>query len=147
MDHLLDVNVVLAASVELHVHHSSATSFVNEVQRPSTLVFCRMTEVACLRLLTQRIAPGFEPLSNDESIAVYATWRHDDRVWLAEEPSGLAEWWPGMARRDTPSTKLWADAYLAAFAIAGGYRLVTFDSGFRQFLDRGLDLALLAPHT
>jgi hypothetical protein len=33
------------------------------------------------------------------------------------------------------------DAYLAAFACAGGFQLVTTDSGFRQF--RGLDLLLL----
>jgi hypothetical protein len=33
------------------------------------------------------------------------------------------------------------DAYLAAFALAGGYRLVTIDAGFTQFA--GLDLVLL----
>jgi predicted nucleic acid-binding protein len=34
------------------------------------------------------------------------------------------------------------DAYLAAFALAGGYRLVTTDRGFRQF--NGLDVVVLA---
>jgi predicted nucleic acid-binding protein len=34
------------------------------------------------------------------------------------------------------------DAYLAAFAQAGGYKMVTFDKDFRQF--NGLDLVLLA---
>lgn len=33
------------------------------------------------------------------------------------------------------------DAYLAAFAMAGGYRMVTTDRAFRQF--QGLDLVLL----
>ena len=33
------------------------------------------------------------------------------------------------------------DAYLAAFALAGGYRMVTTDAAFKQF--RGLDLELL----
>jgi predicted nucleic acid-binding protein len=33
------------------------------------------------------------------------------------------------------------DAYLAAFAFAGGYRMVTTDAAFKQF--RGLDLELL----
>ncbi|HVS64581.1 MAG TPA: TA system VapC family ribonuclease toxin [Thermoanaerobaculia bacterium] len=134
---------MLAASVEAHAHHPRARAFVDEVQRPSTLVFCRLTEVACLRLLTQRIAEGFDPLSNSDSIAVYATWRQDERVRLAEEPPGFVELWPALARRDTASAKLWADAYLAAFAIAGAYRLVTFDGGFRQFENRGLDLELL----
>jgi predicted nucleic acid-binding protein len=34
------------------------------------------------------------------------------------------------------------DAYLAAFAIAGGHRLLAFDRDFRQF--EGLDLVLLS---
>jgi predicted nucleic acid-binding protein len=35
------------------------------------------------------------------------------------------------------------DAYLAAFARAGGHRLVTTDRAFRQF--SGVDLVLLPP--
>jgi hypothetical protein len=35
------------------------------------------------------------------------------------------------------------DAYLAAFAISGSIRLITFDQDFRQFLKAGLDLELL----
>ena len=37
------------------------------------------------------------------------------------------------------------DAYLAAFAIAGGLRLATLDRGFKQFEPHGLDLLLLSP--
>jgi predicted nucleic acid-binding protein len=33
------------------------------------------------------------------------------------------------------------DAYLAAFAIAGGHQLITIDTAFRQF--DGLDLLVL----
>ena len=46
-----------------------------------------------------------------------------------------------LAVRDTASPKLWMDAYLAAFALAGGYCMVTTDSACKQF--RGLDLVLL----
>jgi hypothetical protein len=35
------------------------------------------------------------------------------------------------------------DSYLAAFAVAGGYRMVTIDGAYRQF--RGLDLHLIDP--
>jgi uncharacterized protein len=35
------------------------------------------------------------------------------------------------------------DAYLAAFAIAGGHQLVTTDKAFKQF--QGLDLLVLSP--
>jgi predicted nucleic acid-binding protein len=36
------------------------------------------------------------------------------------------------------------DAYLAAFALASQYRMVTTDAAFRQF--RGLDLLVLGQH-
>ena len=45
------------------------------------------------------------------------------------------------AVRETASPKLWMDAYLAAFALAGRYRIVTTDAGFRQF--QGIDLLVL----
>jgi predicted nucleic acid-binding protein len=44
-------------------------------------------------------------------------------------------------RLGAESRKLWTDAYLAAFARAGGIGLATFDRGFRRH--DGLDLILL----
>lgn len=43
----------------------------------------------------------------------------------------------------THSPKIWMDAYLAAFAIAGGLRMVTLDGDFKAFVPQGLDLVLL----
>lgn len=44
---------------------------------------------------------------------------------------------------DRHGPRLWTDAYLAAYARAGGLTVVTFDRGFRQFPD--LSCELLAP--
>ena len=143
--YLIDVNVFLAATIEAHVHHAPARRWVESVEPPSTLSFCRVTEMSCLRLLTQPIAEGFRPLANRDAAAVYLAWRQDDRVGLMAEPPGLGELWPRLALRDDCSPKLWTDAYLAAFAIAGGCRLVTFDAAFRQFEAESLDLLLLEP--
>lgn len=41
------------------------------------------------------------------------------------------------------SPKVVMDAYLAAFAVAGGYRLVTLDRAFVQF--KGLEQDVLLP--
>jgi len=41
------------------------------------------------------------------------------------------------------STFWWMDAYLAAFAVETGMRLVTFDRGFQKFVPLGLNLLLL----
>ncbi len=51
----------------------------------------------------------------------------------------------GIHRTGTASPKLWMDAYMAAFARASGYRLVTTDAAFAQF--DGLDLVLLDSST
>jgi predicted nucleic acid-binding protein len=85
---------------------------------------------------------GNQPLSNREAWEVYAALLRDFRIWQRrDEPLDLERLWHEFASRDTASPKLWMDAYLAAFAVAGGYRLVTFDKAFSQFSK--LDLELL----
>ena len=62
-------------------------------------------------------------------------------ILCAEEPAGLETRWKRFAVRDTAASKIRTDAYLAAFALAGRYRLVTTDADFNHF--RGFDLELL----
>ena len=89
------------------------------------------------------LAPyGNPPLTNDEAWRAYLALVADERITLrSEEPGGIDGAWRSFALRDSASPKLWMDAYLAAFAVAGGLRLVTTDAGFSQF--DGLDLLLL----
>ena len=85
---------------------------------------------------------GNPPLTNRQAWKVYEALLDDDRIILrAEEPAGLESRWKQFALRDTASPKIWMDAYLAGFALAGGYRMVTTDTAFKQF--PGLDLELL----
>jgi predicted nucleic acid-binding protein len=58
------------------------------------------------------------------------------------EPRGLDSQWKKLASGSKPSPKLWMDAYLAAFALAARYQLVTTDKAFKQF--KGLDLLVLS---
>jgi uncharacterized protein len=51
--------------------------------------------------------------------------------------------WRTFTTRDTASPKVWIDAHLAAFAVAGKLRLVTLDRDFKNFVFQGLDLTLL----
>jgi predicted nucleic acid-binding protein len=62
----------------------------------------------------------------------------DTNVWLALALSGHSH---QLAAHTQPAPKRWMDAYLAAFAIAAGQRLVTFDQGFRSYA--GLDVLML----
>jgi len=54
------------------------------------------------------------------------------REW--DEPPGTPALWHRLASHDTASPKVWMDAYLAAFAIRGGVRMITLDQDFRNFV-------------
>jgi uncharacterized protein len=143
--HLCDVNVWLALALSRHNHHEAARDWLATLDQPDSVLLCRSTQQALLRLLTNPTvlgAYGNKPLTNREAWAVSETLVTDDRIGLLTlEPPGLDVHWRDFALRDTASPKLWMDAYLAAFALASGMRLVTMDAGFRQF--PALDLLLI----
>jgi toxin-antitoxin system PIN domain toxin len=142
---LCDSNVWLALALSKHVHHVAARRWFDAIGEPASVSFCRATQQTFLRLLTNAsvLRPyGNPPLTNREAWNAYEAYLADDRIaFLAHEPAGLEAQWERLALRDTASPKLWMDAYLAAFALAGRYRMVTTDAAFRQFA--GLDLELL----
>ncbi len=142
---LCDVNVWLALALSKHVHHRAVRQWFQSVEEPGAVVLCRATQQAMLRLLTNAavLAPyGNPPLSNAQAWAACDAFLADDRVSLhTTEPAQLGAHWKRFALRETASPKLWMDAYLAAFAVASGLRLVTTDSAFRQFA--GLDVLVL----
>lgn len=142
---LCDSNVWLALALAGHAHHAAARAWFDTVDEPAAVRFCRSTQQTLLRLLTNAavLAPyARPPLTNDEAWSVYEAVLGDDRVtFQAVEPPETERRWAAYARRDTASPKVWMDAYLAAFASAGGLTLVTTDGAFTQF--DGLDLHLL----
>jgi len=81
-------------------------------------------------------------LTNSQAWDAYETLLSDERITFAgEEPQGIATLWRDYGARSTSSPKLWMDAYLAAFAVRAGCRMVTTDTAFRQF--QGLDVLVL----
>jgi len=144
--HLVDSNVWLALTIDLHVHHQVAVDWFETIADSDSLFFCRSTQQSFLRLLTTSsvFAPyGIPAFSNRSAWDAYDLLLTEGRVaFHAREPVGLAAGWREFSDRSSSSTKLWMDSYLAAFALAGGYQMVTTDSAFAQF--EGLDLVLLA---
>jgi toxin-antitoxin system PIN domain toxin len=107
--------------------------------------FCRITQQSFLRLLTTKavLAPyGIPPLRNKAAWSAYEGFLADERIAWTEEPRALESCWKRLAAGSQASPKLWIDAYLAAFALSGGYQLVTTDKAFKQF--KGLDLVVLS---
>jgi toxin-antitoxin system PIN domain toxin len=140
---LADSNVWLALAIFKHEFHAPAQGWLAGRARRKAL-FCRATQHSFLRLLTTGavLSPyGSPPLSNKAAWTVYENFLADERIAWVEEPRGVERHWKKLAGGSKASPKLWMDAYLAAFAVAGGYQLVTMDKAFRQF--KGLDLLTL----
>lgn len=100
--------------------------------------FCRVTSLALLRHISNPRIMGPDVVTGKRAWAVYHAWLGVSGVIVLPEPGGLdailAEWSVTMDLRSSR----WTDAYLAAFAVAGGHRLVAFDADFERF--QGLDL-------
>jgi predicted nucleic acid-binding protein len=62
-----------------------------------------------------------------EAWASYDRLFEDDRVAFLDEPSGIDAVFRKYARKNHASPKLWADAWLLAFAECAGGAVVTFD--------------------
>ena len=141
---LPDINFWIGLAVSNHEHHPAAARWLAKQQARDAVAFCRVTQQGYLRLLSnENMMTGYRlpPLSNAQVWASYQALVADDRITFLAEPAGIEPRWRDFGARDTASTKLWMDAFLAAFAVAGNHELVTFDSGFRQFA--GLKFHLL----
>ena len=120
-----DVNVWLALLLENHVHREAALNWWRAVD--GTIAFTRFTQISVLRLLTTAAAMDGHPLSLSEAWRAYDRLFADDRVGLMPEPPEVQILFRQKTRGRNASPKLWADAWLLAFAESAGGTLATFD--------------------
>ena len=130
--YLLDVNVWLALVFDSHQHHKLAAGWFCTVQ-DDTCCFCRVTQLGFLRLATTPQVMADRALPLREAWLAYEGLYHDPRVVFAQEPDELEQLWRRYTQHNTFSPKVWNDAYLAAFAQAADFELVTFDRGLAQY--------------
>jgi len=78
-----------------------------------------------------------QPMTVSEAWTAYRAFRQLPDVVLLEEPFSCEAILGAWASAGVFFKAHWTDAYLAAFAKAGGLRLVSFDSDFSRF--DGLD--------
>ena len=138
--YLPDVNVWLALAFESHVHHQAAKGWF-ETAGEEGCAFCRLTQQGFLRLATNPKAFGAEAVSMSDAWRLYDAFADDPRVTFAEEPANVETLWRGHTQGRSFSPKVWNDAFLAAFAQAAGYVLVSFDKALRQY--KGINAVVL----
>lgn len=110
-----------------HVHHFTARAWWTATD--SAIAFTRFTQMSVLRLLTTAAVMDGKPLNMDQAWQSFDILFVDHRVVLMTEPPGLEERFRAIAAGRAASPRLWADAWLLAFAEAAGGTVVTFDRG------------------
>ena len=133
-----DVNVWLALILEHHVHRAAALEWWGETD--SAAAFTRFTQMSVLRLLTTAAAMDGRPVTMEEAWRTYDRLFEDDRVALYPEPPRVEAQFRQLSQALLASPKVWADAYLVAFASGHQGQLVTFD---RALENRGADCLVL----
>ncbi len=143
---LFDTNVWIAALFTSHPFHQAAQQALMQATPENPAVWCRATQQSFLRLAstpTLLKAYGAEGLTNRDALVALNALQALDQVCVREEPPGTTTLWHTLAGLDSASPKVWMDAYLAGFAIAGGFRLLSLDRDFKNFVPQGLELTLL----
>jgi toxin-antitoxin system PIN domain toxin len=129
---LPDINVWLALAFDSHIHHPTAKSWFDPLTG-DLCFFCRMTQQGFLRLATNQQVFGMHALTLREAWQKYDIFQSDPRISYIGEPGNLETHWRAFTQSQTFSPKVWNDAYLAAFAMAGGLELISFDRGLAQY--------------
>ena len=141
---LFDTSVWIAVIFTTHPLHQPARRALLEATPAIPAVFCRSTEQSFLRLASTPAllkTYGADGMTNRDALVALDALLALPQVCEREEPPGLVALWHRFAAHATVSPKVWMDAYLAAFAIMGGLRLVTLDHDFTSFAAHGLDCA------
>ena len=134
--YLLDSSVWLALAIQQHSAHARAKAFFNEKVEPNTILFCQATQQSFLRLLTTNsVLKHYDvpPLTNQQAWELYEGFESNPKVMIVGESVAFNRLWRELSALKSASPKVWMDSYLAAFAIAHDYTLVTLDKDFTQY--------------
>lgn len=135
----LDANVWIALLWSRHVHSDKAKEWF-ERSSEEKFLFCRITQITVLRLLTTAAVMGDDVKNMHEAWNLWDKVCADDRIEFLSEPDAIEWELRRLSAVRSPSPKVWVDAYLLAFASAAGLKLVTFDRGLRA---RGAEVHVL----
>ena len=125
-----DTNVWLALVWGRHSRSEFARAWFERAGQEQ-FFFCRFTQLALLRLLTTEPVMGPDVKTMTAAWQIYDQCCADERIAFLAEPEALDPRLRSFSQSRRASPKVWADAYLAAFASTVGFKLVTFDKAFR----------------
>jgi hypothetical protein len=122
-----DIDVWLALAFDQHRHHEEAVRWYEALDLSTILVFCRHTQLGLFRLLNADTVMDQYAMSLRQCWQVYDGWIDTGQAIVLPEPDSIERELRARTSESMIAPKLWADAYLAAFAEAANLTLVTFD--------------------
>jgi toxin-antitoxin system PIN domain toxin len=133
MKSIADANVLLPLLCEGHVAQKAARDWFDR-KVASSVVWCLLTRLAILRLLTNPHVMGTDVQSPFSALEAWESLEQDERMEeLDAIPSDHERIFRNFASRGQSEPNVWTDAWLAALAEANGCEMVTFDLGFKRF--------------
>ncbi len=136
---LPDLNVWLALAVDTHPHHAPAKRWFED--NADHLVFCRITEMGLLRLLTNSTVMSGAPLTAAGAWKVLDSLLGDPNIGFLKEPATFGDHWRLTSAAGKIGPNFWTDAYLTSLCAASGCGLVTFDRALAK--RKGIEIRLL----
>ena len=125
-----DVNVWLALASPDHIHKLLALNWLD--RQAGMIAMTRATQKSFLRLITTAAVMNNKPLTNEDAWLAYDRFFGDNRFSFFPEPPGVDRFFRLESSKTVPAPKLWADAWLLAFAHATGGTVITFDRALAQ---------------
>jgi predicted nucleic acid-binding protein len=118
MKYLLDVNALVAAIVQTHVHHAQADDWLQKKE----LVLCPISELGFLRISTHPRALNLAMAVVRQALESFKRINHVEFV-----PADLEA-----LKAHAQTSGQVTDSYLAELAAAKGLKLATFDAGIKH---------------
>jgi uncharacterized protein len=116
-----------------HIHSERARAWFEQAgNNDARFFFCRFTQITTLRLLTTERVMGKDTKTMSEAWSLWDQIWADTRIAFLPEPEEIEKEFRAQARLSTRSPKIWADAYLLAFATVAGLKFVTFDRALEK---------------
>lgn len=129
--YLPDNNVWLALSWEGHRHSAAAWRWFRQLTNDEVL-YCRITQLGLLRLLTTKAVMDDDCLTINGAWAVNDQWLRDPKVLMRPESAEVDSFFRRATLRfaKLSAPKILGDCYLLAVSGALDAKLVSFDTGF-----------------
>jgi toxin-antitoxin system PIN domain toxin len=142
---LLDANLLLYATIADFAQHDAARSWLDDrLNAPTRCGLPWPTLLAFLRISTNaRIFP--RPMAMTEAWRRVGEWLDLPTVWIPEPTERHREILDSLVTESAGSSKLVADAHLAAIAVSHGLVLCSTDGDFARFTGLRWENPLASP--